>query len=442
MLTVRIYNFGDIEVYNEPEEFQEGESSVVSEVVEEKVVEMEEDENDIQNQEIDEEQRNQQINEYLDMNKEEYLNKEEYQNIEGMNSYDENQEGSNSFEAPVQIEQVDEQSPEKEVSQPEQLQEASDNQYEEEQKQQEISPSIEHKEGEGEGESHEGEVVRHAGLQTNFLEGEMKHVLKYMLEGYEPEHAIVEVDEDEIASPGEAYPDYGNSPIQENEEEQYSTPNNDQVYSDAALDDRMQLFQIANEVKKKDQSRKFVLWETSQMRNEWDNKLYPEMNRAISQKKLEHHWNNDIERQRDNPQTKAKAFDYSNIEEQNKPVHKSKQWQAYNESKIPLLSDHEKIRQRQKGTFKETGDAFDQVPKKNHNINNIFQRSHLQEMLHQDKHIKKNDIPYTHQSFQKKTDPRSSQFAGRPLWGNTPGSSHVQNVNAGRNRIFYSSNIF
>jgi hypothetical protein len=206
------------------------------------------------NDEIDEEERrNQQINEYLDMNKDEYVNKEEYHNIEGMNSYEDHQ-ADGEINSPYDFEEKNRNVTET----PEQLEE--------------------------EGEYYEQEEVRHAGLQTVFLEEESKHMLHYILEGEgnQEEVVVVEVDQESILNPG--YPEYGNSPIQENDDEQYSTPNQEQEYEDNLIQERMHLFQIANEVKKKDQSRKFVLWETNELRNQWDDKQYPNFKRVISQK--------------------------------------------------------------------------------------------------------------------------------------------------------------
>lgn len=129
--------------------------------------------------------------------------------------------------------------------------------------------------------------LQNAGLQTNFIEEESKHILHFIKEGYEPEMAEIEVEmEDNILGQYiQNHQDYGNSPIQENEDEQYSTPQDGYIYNDEnLLNDRSHLFQIANEVKKKDQSRKFVLWETNEMRNKWDDKIYSNKKHAISQK--------------------------------------------------------------------------------------------------------------------------------------------------------------
>lgn len=411
-------------------DFNEGESSsVINEYVEEKIVHIDSDEDEA-NPEIDEnEQRNQQINEYLDMNKEEYVNKEEYHNMDGMNSYEENQQ---------EVEN-DHQNYATDADKNKKFQEAS-SPIEGTPSAVEDSPALLESPNalEAEGEMPEQEEVKHAGLQTNFLEAESKHILQYMLEGFEPEHAIVEIEESLLEK---QYNEYGNSPIQENENEAYSTPSNDgQMYSQQ-MEDRTHLFQIANEVKKKDQSRKFVLWETNQMRNEWDEKLYPNHKRMVSQMKMEHHWNNDIQRARNTPKSKAQAYDYSNIEEQNIPVQKSQKWNANNESRVPLLSDHAVAKRRNMSKIFDSGDIFPSVAKRDHTMNRVFHQSMLQSQLHQDKFVKPVKTPLSHQSFGK-VDSKKERFAGRPIFGGSAGGSHVQNGNAGRNRDFYSSSVF
>ena len=137
-------------------------------------------------------------------------------------------------------------------------------------------------EQENEGEE---EVLRNAGLQTIFVEDECKHILYYAPEGFEPERLEVEIDDPLIiGNNNNQLKEFGNSPIQEKDDEQYSTPNMEQMLEDGQIDERLQLYQIANEVKKKDQSRKFVLWEVDEMRNKWDDKVYGLNSRQLSQK--------------------------------------------------------------------------------------------------------------------------------------------------------------
>jgi hypothetical protein len=351
-------------------EYNEGESSVITEYVETRVINIE-SESEANREYNDVEDRNKQIDEYLDISKEKYVNNDEYANVEGMNSYDENQqeqvdgmgsydrdqhehiEGMGSYDGDQQ-ERIEYMNSDNENQQDHDSGMGSDDenqrdhaydhqneqQYEtrEERKNHEVYEQLE-----GEGEMVE-EEIKHAGLQTEFIEEDSKHVMMYVLEGFEPEHAVVSVDDESMDG---NFRDFVNSPIQENEADQYSTPQ-DQACIDE-LDERIRLFQLADEVKKKDQGRKFVLWELNQIRNEWQDKDYPANRKIISQIKLEHHWNNDVGRIRNDPESKAKAYDYSNIEEQNLPVHKVKRWMEDTESKIPMLTDHESAVKRKRG---------------------------------------------------------------------------------------------
>jgi hypothetical protein len=152
--------------------------------------------------------------------------------------------------------------------------------------------------------------VRHAGLQTCFVEEEGKHMVQYTTDGYNLEQAVVDAD-DQMVCPVAMYNEYGNSPIQENENEQYSTPDGNQVYGTNELDNGLELYEIANEVKKKDQSRKFVLWECNEMRNKWDEKIYNNKKVTNAIRKMEHHWNNDIQRESEQFNLpKSNTFDY------------------------------------------------------------------------------------------------------------------------------------
>jgi hypothetical protein len=360
------------------------ESSAITEIVEEKVINIESEDEMY----LNDENRDQHIDEYLKMDdKDEYVNKDEYQNVEGINSeddrmkYEEEQEGIHP--SPEQILAQDE------------------------------IP-----EGTPLPENEEDEELEHAGLQTNFIEGESKHILHYSKEGFEPEIAEIDVQIENGLLGEYIDANYGNSPIQENDAEEYSTPQDGLLYADHLLDERTHLFQIANEVKKKDQSRKFVLWETNEMRNLWDDKLYTNTKHAISQKKLEHHWNNDIERKVNSQQAKAQAYDYSNIEEQNLPVHKSKQFYDFQDSKVPLLSDHAKALARRKGTMVETGNSFQNVPKKDHQLNNIFLQSELQGQLNaKNKNLNRQKPPHSHQSLSKKHDFKNDYASKHLLLG-------------------------
>lgn len=194
---------------------ESGESSVIVDIVEEQVVNVDSEIESQNNPDDDTEQRNQQINEYLDIDQDAYLNKNEYFIAYYFYRYDAH-EGEYDFEQmnpePADINQ--------------------------------ISP-----EGEQENEGEE-EVIRNAGLQTIFIEDECKHLLFYAPEGYEPERLEIEIDDPMVIDAVNQLNGYGNSPIQEKDDEQYSTPNIDQMLEDGQIDERLQLYQIANEVKK------------------------------------------------------------------------------------------------------------------------------------------------------------------------------------------------
>ena len=88
----------------------------------------------------------------------------------------------------------------------------------------------------------------------------------------------------------------------------------------------------------------------------------------------------------------------------------------------------------------DTGDALHSLPKKYHVLTNIFLQSDLQGQLEK-LPVKPNRAPNSHQSLNQKVDPKKQLFAGRPIF-DYKNSNHAQNINAGRNRIFYTSNVF
>ncbi|CAI2364138.1 unnamed protein product [Moneuplotes crassus] len=457
------YNEGS-PVRENPEAPRDDESSVITEVVEEKIVNIDSDFEEQQNNSPDIDQRNKQIDEYLKMDREEYLNKEEYNNMEGSdpeNFDSQPQENYNLDDYHPQNQESDhndyhenELSPEQEVHEQEGYQDDPDydyqyqeegnpeiqeenlqnHQYQEEYNHERNLPEGEH-EGEdyGEGESQEQEEeIKHAGLQTVFIGEKSQHLLYYVVEGFEPEQAVVDIDP-ECAE--EEYPQYAHSPIQENEDEHFSSQNKD--YPD--YNNRTKLFYLANEVKKKDQGRKFVLWEQNEMRNQWDDKEYSRLQKSTSQAKLEHHWNNDITRKLNSPKSKAKNYDFSNIEEQNLPVRKIEKWYENTESQIPLLTDNPASKKRKIGKRVEVGNSLKDVPKKDHSIHNIFLQSELQAQLERSK--KQQKAPLTHKSLAQKTDIKT-MYAGRPIFGGHQPGNHHENANMGRARDFHSSNIF
>ena len=168
-------------------------------------------------------------------------------------------------------------------------------------------------------------------------------------------------------------------------------------------------------------------------------------NMQFLKNKLEHHWNNDIERILNTPYAKEKAYDYSNVEEQNIPITKSQKFYDFNESKVPLLSDYEKVQARKKGKMFESGDALQNIPKKNHQLHNVFLQSHLQNQLNPNaKNRGKPKAPNSHHTLNNKEqyNKPTNYAGGRPLFNIAPSNSHMQNISAGRQRTFYSSHVF
>lgn len=70
----------------------------------------------------------------------------------------------------------------------------------------------------------------------------------------------------------EAKHTFENSPIEEEKQEESAEKNDEEEYEEVVADktDYKELLQISQEVKKKDQSRKLVLWEKDQMRGQWE----------------------------------------------------------------------------------------------------------------------------------------------------------------------------
>jgi len=404
------------------EEFDRQESSVITEVVEEKIIEIESDAVINDQAFTDTKDRNQQIDEYLSMDKEEYVNKDEYSIEKNTDEKEDFGVKEEHLQDGIYVEE-------------EKLSRKNEKNYEGEHyiENQEDYQEVEENSPENREESEEKEEVKHAGLQTIFIDEKFQHILNYVVEGYEPEQAIIDVDPEEIEG---QHQNFGASPIQENEDEQYSTNN----FNYPDLEDRNRLYQLANEVKKRDQGRKFVLWETNEIRNNWEEKVYTGMKKSVSLAKLEHHWNNDIERKVNSPKSKASAFDYSNIEEQNLPVVKPNRWYDGIESRVPLLSDHNASKKRMKSKRIEPGNSLKKVPRKNHALSNVFNQSDLQAQLETNK--EQNKAPLTHKSLNKRGNQEKNLYAGRPIFGGNQPGSHIANGNAGRSRDFYSSFIF
>jgi hypothetical protein len=228
--------------------------------------------------------------------------------------------------------------------------------------------------------------IRHAGLQTHF--NGQKHIVHYEFQGEDgaPQMIHTEID-----------PDVDESQ-QDNELDNYLDPNDNFGQGQGIQNES--LYFISNEIKKKDQSKKFVLWETNELRNHWDDKLNSNYKTQNFEKTNNHQWTHE-------PSAKSVSL----IDAQ-----KTKGKSAA--PKLPV----------------ETGDAFTYVPKKDRQLNNIFLQDHEQSRATNKK------APWSHNTLNKNEKSKKYMIEGRPLFEGAGG--HVQNISAGRDRIFYSSNIF
>lgn len=235
----------------------------------------------------------------------------------------------------------------------------------------------------------EDSEIRHAGLQTSF--NGKKHIVHYEVEDGEGGNRLVtaEIDADEDSPVLDFENQYGNLDKHKNNE---LSANNESLYY------------ISNEIKKKDQSRKFVLWETNEMRNNWDDKLLSQSKKEAALKSNSHYWTHEP-----------------------------------NEKSVSVI-DSRKHKGKPKDMPKVINlvDEFANVPKKDHYIHNVFLQSNLQDRL--EDHKEKKKAPWSHNSYNKTEKEKNYMVEGRPLFEGK--GNHVQNINSGRARIFYSSNVF
>lgn len=117
---------------------------------------------------------------------------------------------------------------------------------------------------EGEFEKEEEGELKEAGLFTMHHEAENAHEVelqrKWEESGDYEKRKFIVLEDGQVVENTESQEDFENSPIQEEEED--GTPEKDFEDDD--------LLKISQEVKKKDQSRKLMLWEGNQIRNQWE----------------------------------------------------------------------------------------------------------------------------------------------------------------------------
>lgn len=231
--------------------------------------------------------------------------------------------------------------------------------------------------------------IRHAGLQTHF-DGQDKHIVNYVLQDDEGKFRQVR---DEIQV------EIDNQPNTNRNLDDYLAPEDGEEPGRSNLQNES-LYFISNEIKKKDQSKKFVLWEQTELRNHWDDKSTKYQTERAYERTNNHHWTHEPSNQSvsviDSQKTKGKA----------------------NPPNLPP----------------ETGDSFATLPKKDRQLNNVFLQSQYQER------IEKKKAPWSHNALNKNQKAKKYDIQGRPLFEGL--GNHVQNITAGRSRIFYSSNVF
>lgn len=235
--------------------------------------------------------------------------------------------------------------------------------------------------------------IKHAGLQTSY--NGRKHVVHYEMSD---ESGRVKTIHSEVEAEG-VFQEFEHKDQSEIGNQEYQRAGHREPFHD-----NESLYYISNEIKKKDQSRKFVLWETNQMRNQWDERSAPQQKVQAVSKTNSHQWTHE-------PSEKSVS-----VIDSRKPKGKLHQ--------MPKVFN--------------TGDAFETVPKKDHYLNNVFLQSNLQERLGESQ--TKEKAPWSHDSLNKNQKPKNYMVEGRPLFGGQ--GNHVQNINSGRSRIFYSSNVF
>ena len=331
-----------------------GDSSVVEEIVEQRVVNLKSDEED--NAQDEEEENNDFRQNYLDVDGEDYINREEY-------GSDVQQEESG----------IDE--------------------------------------------------IREAGFHTNFNEEEGAHELTIQREwedSYQYEQRKFQIMENGEIMEEENRGAYQQTPINEDEEHGEETEVSREYPADADL------VKISQEVKKKDQSRKLVLWEKSQMRNQWEDTMASSSKQEAAIKKNSNKWDlPNKTRPQDIAQPKKTDAHFENIS-----------------SKVPAITDYPEARTRKAAVRPlDNEDPLHQVPKTDRHLTNIFYQSSLQRQLQNGRGVNKDHPPTTHASLEKKLR-AGNKNEGRPIFGAPSARGHEGAVDSGRARMFYSSQVF
>lgn len=334
--------------YNRPEEEAEGEESVITEIVDEQVVEIGSDEEEQQFENKGNEDGG--INRYLDnIKQEDYVNRDEYQEFE--DNKDEN--------SPYRHEEMYEQDGRDEYGEEEGDMEyqMQDPNYGQEQNYQHMV--------------YQNNMMENSPIAENPVEEELTGSPQY----YEAPRAI--------------------------------NPKIRRKYEGADLNDKSHLVWEQERLQRKRYEREM------RMANMWSK---PYNSREID-------WNPSI-----NP--KKATFNFE------KNPQRSNMWHFAQSSSVPMLSTASGVKANAAAKANRSKhDPAETLAKRNHNINNIFHQSSLQNMLTGGKKGGKIDAPSSHMSLKKEN--------GRPFM--TPAENKYQgysDVVQGRAKNFYSSQIF
>ena len=124
-----------------------------------------------------------------------------------------------------------------------------------------------------------------------------------------------------------------------------------------------------------------------------------------------------------------------------KPAKRTSNFVDNLKSSVPILSDHYKYSNTHTAASLSANKVYNRIAdvktkaKSNYSLSNIFNQSTYQRMLQNDRNVNTDKVPFTHSSFNKDmkvlpSHARESNFRAYPA------------VTEGRNKIFYSSQIF
>ena len=111
-------------------------------------------------------------------------------------------------------------------------------------------------------------------------------------------------------------------------------------------------------------------------------------------------------------------------------------------SKVPAITDYPEARVRkEKVRPLDNEDPLHALPKTDRHLTNIFYQSSLQRQLQNGRGVNKDEAPPTHGALEKKLR-AGNKNEGRPIFGAPSNRGFEGAVNQGRNRMFYSSQVF